>query len=176
MPGRHRGAHRISSHQVREVSIMAAVVEVVVAPSNEPVLIVDDMAEVRWLLAELLTGAGFRTIVAADGREACRLLAEGVTPSAILLDVRMPGMDAWEFLRTAAPAAPVILMSGMEADHLPLLPPGVVAFLDKPLSLDLVLDALRKAGEDRSPHAGRADSHTAESPGDPLTAPALDER
>lgn len=155
---------------------MAEVEDVVAAPPDGPVLIVDDMAEVRWLLAELLNGAGIRTVVAGDGREACRLLSEGVAPSAILLDVRMPVMDGWEFLRTAAPAAPVILMSGMEADHLPELPTCVVGFLDKPLSLNLVLDTLRGAREARSRNTGGPASRTAESNGDPSMARAIDER
>ncbi|HEY3357072.1 MAG TPA: response regulator, partial [Polyangia bacterium] len=62
------------------------------------VLVVDDSPIVRDLVAELLAGAGFETAT-ADGGAAALAAVAGRPPSAVLLDVDMPGMDGFEVLR-----------------------------------------------------------------------------
>lgn len=71
------------------------------APSSEqrPVFIVDDDVDVREALAELLEGRGLPVATAANGSDALqRLRAMSTTPAAILLDLRMPVMDGYDFL------------------------------------------------------------------------------
>src|SRR5207244_2354453 len=62
------------------------------------VLIVEDHQDIRMTLAWLLRVEGFRVATAADGREALNVLREGPLPDLIVLDLRMPVMDGWEFL------------------------------------------------------------------------------
>lgn len=113
------------------------------------VMIVDDMPEVREVMGEVLREAGFLTVDACNGREAYRLLWEGAAPSVILLDLAMPIMDGVGFLQRAAPRVPVILMTGDTIDLPPRLPPCVVQILDKPVSADALVGAVREAMRDR---------------------------
>jgi PAS domain S-box-containing protein len=61
------------------------------------VLVVDDDANARRRLRDILEKEEWRVIEAADGREALKLMSEG--PELILLDLLMPGMDGFEFSR-----------------------------------------------------------------------------
>ena len=62
------------------------------------VLVVDDDADIRESISEVLEDHGYRAIGAANGREAIdRLKAEPEKPCAILLDIMMPIMDGWQF-------------------------------------------------------------------------------
>ena len=62
------------------------------------VLIVDDLADCSEPMARLLELCGFEAGIAADGRAALEML-EDFSPDLILLDLAMPGMDGFEFLR-----------------------------------------------------------------------------
>ncbi len=61
------------------------------------VLVVDDDADLKELLAEMLRGEGFAVTVASNGHEALHVLQKGLEPCVILLDLMMPVMDGWQF-------------------------------------------------------------------------------
>ncbi|MEO7651529.1 MAG: response regulator [Bryobacteraceae bacterium] len=61
------------------------------------ILVVDDDTETRYLLAEILNGEGYVSLLATSGMEAFDILGR-VRPAAILLDLLMPGMDGFELL------------------------------------------------------------------------------
>lgn len=65
---------------------------------NKSVLVVEDEAAVRRALGRLLGERGFKTIDAANGREAIQRLAEA-TPAAIVIDLLMPVMSGAELLK-----------------------------------------------------------------------------
>jgi signal transduction histidine kinase/CheY-like chemotaxis protein/purine-cytosine permease-like protein len=80
-------------------------------------LVVDDQAPQRALLAAMLAPLGFRVIEAASGEECLRAVAVQA-PDAVLLDVAMPGIDGWETcrrLRAAPHAGLAILMLSANA-------------------------------------------------------------
>lgn len=62
------------------------------------ILVVDDQSSVRALLRDYLTEQGFRVVVAADGQQAI-YTARHEHPNLILLDIMMPNMDGYQFLR-----------------------------------------------------------------------------
>ena len=62
------------------------------------VLVIDDDEAIRSALAEILKLSGYEVAVAADGQEGIELLAVGLAPQAIVLDLMMPRMDGWTFL------------------------------------------------------------------------------
>lgn len=99
------------------------------------VLIVEDDATTRTLLERTLSGDGWRTSLAADGRQALKL-AERREPDVILLDYKLPGMDGLEVLdRLAARGlpAPVVLLTGHGSEVIAYqaLTKGAVDYLTK---------------------------------------------
>lgn len=63
------------------------------------ILVVDNEEADRELLVALLEPLGFELRTAASGHDALDLLAAGVQPDAILVDLAMPGIDGWETIR-----------------------------------------------------------------------------
>jgi CheY-like chemotaxis protein len=81
--------------------------------SSVRILVVDDDADVRALIDDILQDAGFATAVAADGRAALERLG-GEAFDLLVSDIRMPGMDGFELARRARemrPDLPVIFVS-----------------------------------------------------------------
>lgn len=113
------------------------------------ILIVDDEAGIRRTLEGVFADEGYRTVVADSGVEALDLLDE-LEPALVLLDIWMPGMDGMETLKELkfrAPEMPVIMISGhatistaMQATRF-----GATDFIEKPLDLDLMVQAVRRA-------------------------------
>ena len=69
------------------------------SPSTK-ILIVDDELSFRQMLSTLLEDAGYRAFSAANGRDALTYLRQSRTkPGLILLDMAMPVMSGWDFLR-----------------------------------------------------------------------------
>ena len=66
--------------------------------STGGILIVDDDADLRDFLQLMLTSMGFEVTSAANGQEALDLM-ERQNPDLILLDMKMPVMNGWEFCR-----------------------------------------------------------------------------
>ena len=101
----------------------------------ETVLIVEDEVRIRDVLIELLGKDGREIVTAGDGQEALECLTKIPRPRVILLDLMMPRMDGWEFLRrqSADPSMasiPTIVLSGSE------LPAGAKHQLSKPVDLN----------------------------------------
>jgi CheY-like chemotaxis protein len=118
-------------------------------PPGKSVLVVDDDSLTRSALVLALESAGYKVHQAANGREAFGVLHTTPPPSAILLDIVMPHMNGWEFLRerdTNDPGLadiPVIIYSAVcEASPRMPLPRGVKKLLSKPVECGEVLTAL----------------------------------
>ena len=69
------------------------------AGARRKILVVDNEAADRALLMQLLPPLGFELRQAASGHDCLDLLAAGLNPDVILLDLAMPGIDGWETLR-----------------------------------------------------------------------------
>jgi CheY-like chemotaxis protein len=93
------------------------------------VLVVDDDADIRTAVAELLDLAGFDVTTAADGLEALEKARSEDHFSAIVLDLMMPRMNGWQFRRCQ-----------MEDDHLARVPViAVTAEMFPDIDVDRVL-------------------------------------
>ena len=122
------------------------------------ILIVDDDEALLGALEGLLDSEGYGVDTARNGKEALEKLATMAPPGLILLDLKMPVMDGWQFLaaRPIAPPAervPIVLLSGLS-----FIPnaPGVADFLTKPIDPSRLLACVRRfcgepAGEKVSP-------------------------
>jgi two-component system nitrogen regulation response regulator NtrX len=116
------------------------------------VLLVDDESNIRRMVGALLQSDGFDTVEAADGTAAMTRLVED-SPDVVLLDLMMPpgpdGLATLEQIRKRAPHVPVVMMSGKAnlADAVRATKLGAFQFLEKPLTPEAVLVALRSALE-----------------------------
>src|SRR5258708_4724451 len=114
------------------------------------ILVVDDEADIRGLLKEILSEEGYEVEVAADATQARSSRATQV-PDLVLLDIWMPDTDGITLLRewsvTDGYDCPVVMMSGhgtvetaVEATRL-----GAFDFVEKPLSLTKLLRTVERA-------------------------------
>ena len=113
------------------------------------VLIVDDEKNIRRTFKMVLESEGFEVSVAETGEEALKV-HQKEKPDAVVLDVKLPGIDGIETLRRIKdkePELPVIMISGhgtiataVEATRF-----GAFDFVEKPLSKERLLVAIRNA-------------------------------
>lgn len=120
------------------------------------VLVVDDEADIRNLVQDILADEGYEVAVAANAAQARHERAQK-TPDLILLDIWMPDTDGitllQEWTREGPLEHPVVMMSGhgtvdtaVEATRL-----GASAFVEKPLSLAKLLKTVEQALENARP-------------------------
>ena len=122
------------------------------------ILIVDDKASVRTLVRDYLAEEGFRTVTAENGRDAL-YVARHEKPDLILLDIMMPEMGGYEFLRAYRKErnTPVILLTARleESDKVLGLELGADDYVTKPFVMrDLaarIRAVLRRAGQETPP-------------------------
>ena len=121
------------------------------------ILVVDDKQELRTLLKSYLAQEGFEVLTASDGREAL-FVARSEKPDLILLDLMMPEMGGYEFIRAYSREAdtPVIILTAKleENDKVLGLELGADDYVTKPFSpreltarVRAVLRRLEKQGQ-----------------------------
>ena len=110
------------------------------------ILVVDDTASVRQLLQDYLTQQGFRIVTASNGQEAI-YAARHSNPDVILLDIMMPQMDGFEFLRhfRKEKQTPVIVITAKEeeTDAVLGLELGADDYVIKPFRMRELLSRVR---------------------------------
>jgi len=115
----------------------------------QKVLIVDDEESVVQSIAGVLEDEGFRVATAKGGEEAIKVFQEE-EPDVTLLDIWMPGMDGIEVLKRLkwiAPDCQVIMISGHAtiSTAMTSVKLGAFDFIEKPLSLDVLVMTIRRA-------------------------------
>jgi DNA-binding response OmpR family regulator len=121
---------------------------------TQTILVVDDDRELRALVQSYLTQEGFRVVAAPDGREAL-FVAREEKPDLIILDLMMPEMSGYDFMRVYGKEAdaPIILLTARlgESDKVLGLELGADDYVTKPFSLReltaRVRAVLRRAGK-----------------------------
>jgi CheY-like chemotaxis protein len=117
---------------------------------NQSLLVVDDDADLREALQDVLHDAGYEVLTAANGRQALEVLARAPrAPSMVLLDMMMPVMDGAGFLRElhAQPdgrAIPVVVFSASAGAREESEQLGAQAYLRKPVDVDTLLETIQK--------------------------------
>jgi len=121
------------------------------------ILVVDDDRDVRDLIREVLTSAGFRTVEATDGAQVLALALQH-RPDLVVLDVMMRGMDGYTALThlrgdSVMRDVPVIVVTAQEAPIFRTLSEGVGAtfHVTKPFSGEALLTIVRQILAERPP-------------------------
>ncbi len=118
------------------------------------ILVVDDEPAIRDTMRMILEYEGYDVLLAGSGQEGLPM-AERESPDLVFLDIKMPGMDGLEVLsrlRGTNEALPVVIVSahGTTATALEAGRLGAFRFIEKPLSKDYVLDAVREGAGARA--------------------------
>jgi CheY-like chemotaxis protein len=107
--------------------------------TRKTVLVVDDDEDVSVSIVELLGLRGYHVEVASNGQEALDRLAAGL-PGVILLDMKMPVMNGWEFARIFRQRhdhlAPIIVVTAAADAQKRAAEIGADAWLAKPFESD----------------------------------------
>ena len=111
------------------------------------ILVVDDEAGYRELLAKILTKVGYRVITAADGNEALTLL-ENSHFNLIISDVFMPNLNGYALaarIRAKQPDMPIVLISGYFSQDTPKnLLGDSTEFIAKPVDSELLIATVHR--------------------------------
>ena len=115
------------------------------------ILVIDDEAAIRDMMRMILEYEGHEVLLAGSGQEGLQV-AQAESPDLVFLDIKMPGMDGLEVLtrlRATSESLPVVIVSAhgtattaLEAGRL-----GAYRFIEKPLSKDYIIDAVREGIE-----------------------------
>ena len=110
------------------------------------ILVVDDEAEVRDMLAEFLQARGYQVATVGNGQEALDAV-DAELPHLVLMDVSMPVMDGADALRQLTarhPGLPVIMVTANAdiAVTSRLLAMGAVDYVPKPFDLEYLYQAV----------------------------------
>jgi PAS domain S-box-containing protein len=124
---------------------------------HERILVAEDEELAREMIADALRGAGYRVLVAASGTEALEIGCREPV-DLLLTDAVLPGMGGRELaerLSAARPNVRVLYMSGYTENaivHHGVLDPGI-AFVQKPVSLQVLLGKVREVLDSAPPTA-----------------------
>jgi|GraSoiStandDraft_28_1057319.scaffolds.fasta_scaffold178044_2 putative two-component system response regulator len=116
------------------------------------VLIVDDEPDVRLVARLVLLSAGYEVLEASSGEEALAAIDGEPRPDAVLLDVRMSGIDGWETMRRLRSdpehhRTPVVIFTAQIAARKEAPAPwnDYEHFITKPFDPDGLLEAVKQA-------------------------------
>jgi CheY-like chemotaxis protein len=112
------------------------------------ILLIDDDADIRSALAEILEDEGYDVSGAGNGEEALARLQSAERPCVILLDLMMPVMDGYQFreaqkreaMLSAIPVVVITAGSSLRAHELD----DVAAILPKPIELPKLMATIRR--------------------------------
>lgn len=112
------------------------------------ILVIDDNAEARLLLKQILEGKGYLVFEAVDGQEALEVLDRTLTHLAVV-DLDMPRVNGIQFTERAKakyPQLPIIMVTAYSQFYSPaeILNAGVDAFLQKPIDLNRLMKAIEQ--------------------------------
>ena len=104
------------------------------------ILVVEDQADNRKILRDLLTSSGFEVVEAVNGLEGLRL-AQSCNPDLILMDIQLPGIDGYEATRRIKADSnlkdiPIIVVTSyaLSGDEKKAFEAGCDAYVAKPYS------------------------------------------
>lgn len=116
-------------------------------PGDRTVLIIEDEPIFVRIILNFARVHGYKCLVASDGETGLKM-AEDYTPSGIMLDVGLPGIDGWEVMERLknnlkTRHIPVQFISGMESQY-DALTRGAIGYMTKPVDMNALKGAFGK--------------------------------
>jgi two-component system, chemotaxis family, chemotaxis protein CheY len=115
-------------------------------PAARPILVVDDDPEILAMLRDFLEGEGLAVRTAVNGAEALDML-DTVSPSLVLLDMRMPILDGWGFaaqLGDRRESYPIVVMTAAESARRWADEIGANGYIAKPFDVNELLQVIER--------------------------------
>lgn len=113
--------------------------------NSRTIMVVDDDQDLLEMMEVILDGAGYKVVTATDGRIALHKI-EDKMPQLILLDMKMPIMDGWEFTKKFRDefnhAAPIVVVTAAQDAKARALEIGAEGYLAKPFEINDLLDCV----------------------------------
>jgi two-component system, NtrC family, response regulator AtoC len=162
-------------------SSRSKVVERTAMERANQVLVIDDDEAAREILVELLGRVGYHAFAAADGRGGLEWLAgAAIPPQAVLLDLRMPGIDGFEVVRryrAQGGLAPVIALSAMDDKEsvVKAMRLGASDYLVKPIEPEELREAIERCSASARALAGDEVPAVAPARAEPVAAVVIRE-
>lgn len=117
------------------------------------ILLVEDDESLRQILVRHLRSNGYAVEEASSAEEAVRLLAGGLRPELVLLDLNLPGDTGWDLLRgpalKAAGSPLVVITSAVTVSPLRLTEFDVAGYLPKPYPLETLVATIERLTRSR---------------------------
>jgi two-component system, chemotaxis family, chemotaxis protein CheY len=113
------------------------------------ILVVDDDESIRDMLGDVLRAAGYAVRSASDGESALAAV-EAERPALVLLDMRMPKVDGWEFarrLKGRGMHVPILVMTAFRDARRAAEDIGADGYLPKPFEIDQLLTQVSRYAE-----------------------------
>ncbi len=114
---------------------------------QRPILVVEDDEAILRSIEQILADEGYAVVAASHGKEALELI-ERIPPRLILLDMKMPVMDGWEFAaayhQRHGPHAPILVLTAARDSAARAAEIAAAGYIAKPFDLDILLDLVRR--------------------------------
>ena len=134
-------------------------------PTTKTILVCDEDASVRRMVARVLETAGYVAILSGTGSQALNAVRDS-HPDLLLLDLDLPGPEGWEVLdhiHKMHPELPIILITGWPNLSAQAAQRGIGHLMEKPLDLPVLLDVIQLLVSPRRNRQKRATETAAES-------------
>jgi CheY-like chemotaxis protein len=114
-------------------------------PEPVHILLVEDDQDSRESLSEALRAEGYSVVTAGDGQQALDLLEDGVRPSLVLMDLKLPRVSGWDILKYLHTEprlrhVPAIVVTGVPKDTVKVVADAV---FEKPLDHARLFETIR---------------------------------
>jgi DNA-binding response OmpR family regulator len=105
---------------------------------SQRILVVEDEAPILEVVAEILSDSGYEVHTTLDARDGL-LLVQSLQPDLIILDMRMPRLDGWEFeraLRERSMRVPIVVMTAAQNARQWASEINAEGYISKPFNID----------------------------------------